>query len=155
MCCVYKGDVLNAKTNPSPFATIRAEHDRIRELLSQILDGNHSDKAVKNLYGDLRREITLHSMNEEEMLYKLLKNQPSTQATARISAVHHAAMDRHLTTLDSLAIRTDTWYKAMHELRDEVLDHMEFEEKELHFLLPAPQPIASLLRSSKSASKSR
>lgn len=112
-------------------AKIEEDHAKIRSLIKQILEPSISDKKRKDLYGDFRRELTLHTMLEDESLYGLLKTNGPTTAWARIACVQHATQDRLIGRLDKLTVQNPDFMKILRELTQEVLGHMKNEEEEL------------------------
>jgi hypothetical protein len=112
-------------------AKIAEDHARIRTLLKQILEPSISDKKRKDLYGDLRRELTLHSMLEDEHLYPQLKKHADTVQWSRIAMVQHATQDRLITQLDKYPVGSPLWMKDMKQLQEEVLCHLGYEDIEL------------------------
>jgi hemerythrin superfamily protein len=127
---------------PGLFELIRSEHEIIRLLTKRVLDPSLSDKACKDAYGDLRREIARHAMAEEDALYGALKGRSGTADFVRISSVHHATMDRLVTMLDKMQARSTHWPKAIRELCEEIVNHMDYEERELRRLFPSVVPAA-------------
>jgi hypothetical protein len=131
---------------------IQTDHARIRALFKQILDIAPGDRKRKDLYGDLRRELTLHSMLEDEAVYPHLKAHPATEQWIRISVVQHATQDRLMTRLDSLSFKNEFWSQTLAELNEHVSQHMKIEEIELGKLF---QPLPVIGRSARGASRTK
>lgn len=112
-------------------AKIEEDHTKIRTLIKQILDPGISDKKRKDLYGDFRRELTLHTMLEDECLYTILKANNPTAPWARIASVQHATQDRLIGRLDKMTVQNPEFMKVLRELCTETLGHMKNEEDEL------------------------
>ena len=125
---------------PHILETIRGDHERIRELFKQILMTTAGEKKRKDLYGDLRREISRHSMFEEEMLYPQLKRSEHTQVLARVSIVQHATIDKLITRLDLISPQTKPWEHTFRALYEQMRDHLHVEEVEILNKLDAPKP---------------
>ena len=115
---------------------IRADHDRIVTLFDMVMQSTKNEKKRKDIFGELRREITRHSMLEEEVLYPRLKGFSLTGNLARCSVVQHAAADRMINTLESTTMGTANWEKTLRQLHEIMVDHMKLEETELKVLAP-------------------
>jgi hemerythrin superfamily protein len=114
---------------------VLGDHDRIRSLFTMLLNTGAEDKRRRDLYSELRRELTRHSMFEEEMVYPHLRSKTETRELARISTVQHATTDRLLTMLDRTDRRHPTFDKTIRELHVHVLEHMQLEEEQvLHYV---------------------
>jgi hypothetical protein len=134
---------------------IQLDHARIRILFKQILEIQTSDRKRKDLYGDLRRELTLHAMLEDEAVYPHLKANPATEQWIRISVVQHATQDRLMTQLDALAYQNPSWARTMAELHEHVSQHMQVEEIELGKLVPPPPVLSRSSRASSGSSRQK
>lgn len=140
---------------PHILEAIRGDHDRIRELFKLILMTTAGEKKRKELYGDLRREISRHSMFEEEMLYPQLKCNEQLQTLARVSIVQHATVDKLITRLDLISPQTKPWEHTFRDLYEQMRDHMRIEEVEILNKLEAPKPQAAPARTRVRASKAK
>jgi hypothetical protein len=112
-------------------AKISEDHAKIRSLLKSILEPSISDKKRKDVYGELRRELTLHSMLEDEHLYPHLKKDKDTGQWSRIAMGQHATQDRLITQLDKYPVSSPLWMKDMKQLAEEVLCHLGYEDIEI------------------------
>jgi hemerythrin superfamily protein len=69
---------------------VLGDHDRIRTLFEQVLAVHKDEKRRRDLYSELRRELTRHALFEEDMVYPHLKEKAETRELARIVGVQHA-----------------------------------------------------------------
>ena len=110
---------------------VLGDHERIKDLFSLLLQTSPEEKRRRDLYSELRRELTRHALFEEEMVYPHLRSKNSSKELARVSAVQHATTDRLLTTLDKTERHHPFWEKTIRELHAHVLEHMTLEEEQV------------------------
>lgn len=113
---------------------IRKDHERILGLFHLLLEGNlRSEKARRETFRDLRRELTRHALLEEDLLYPRLKAKRTY--LARVANGHHATADRLINWLECVSMTDKRWYPKLRELRESIAHHIVIEERELPALV--------------------
>lgn len=115
---------------------IQRDHEQIETLFNQLLLTKRGDKFRREGWIELRREISRHSLLEEEVLYPPLRRMPATEAFTRIAMVQHGTIDRLVTRLDLVPKHCSRWELTLGELRDLMVTHMQMEECELRQVVP-------------------
>jgi hypothetical protein len=112
----------------TPFAAIRADHDRIRALFDRFEEAsprNHREK--RSIFGEIRREIEAHQRLEEEILYP---------AAARAGLVtrageSHPIVARLLGELDEIGVGHRRFDVVFAVLRENIEQHIREEERDV------------------------
>lgn len=113
------------------FADLRADHDRHRNLLTQIAEtsGDGADRA--ELFETFRIEVSAHAAAEEESLYATMLAKPDLRDDARHSVAEHKEIDDFLGELSDLDIASDEWLTKFEEMRHRYEHHIDEEEEEM------------------------
>lgn len=126
---------------------VRDDHHRILSLFNQLLGSSKDLKKKKDQYRDLRRELTVHTLFEEESVYPRVRGSSIFDFFGPLAATHHKIIDTYINRLDKLNIGTPEWVSVITRLRDESAIHMIVEERELATILKGV-PMKARLRAS-------
>lgn len=113
------------------FEALRADHDRQRELIAQLLDTTGASDARTAAFGELQRELSAHAMHEERQFYVPLMTQDLTQEKARHSVAEHKELDDFIEQLDGYDMAAPQFLVTARELEHQLLHHLEEEEHEV------------------------
>lgn len=108
---------------------LKEDHRKVEKLFKEI------EKAPLNtrdeLFTEIRRELTVHSELEEQLLYPAAEKAKPTHALALESVEEHKQVDKVMADLAQTDKKTDTWMAGLTVLKEDVLHHIEEEEHEL------------------------
>src|SRR5690606_31539688 len=105
------------------------DHRRIQTLLGYALHGEAD--AQEGLWRQARRELIAHERAEVDVVLDLLH--PSGKYEGLVERHRHdvAVLERRVREIDEAEVGSETWTRALSELRDAVRDHTFEEEAEL------------------------
>ena len=113
------------------FDSLKADHDRHREMLSGI-DAAKGDKAKRDaLFETFRIDVSGHAAAEEQTLYATMMADADMQEDARHSVSEHKEIDDMIVELCKLETDDAEWNKVFKELRTEYDHHITEEEEEM------------------------
>ena len=114
----------------SIFDELRADHDRQRGLIADVLRtvGESGDRAA--LFRELRAELAAHAAMEERHFYAPLMQHDITQDAARHGVAEHKDLDDLIDALESYDMSGPKWIDAAGELAHKLEHHLEEEERE-------------------------
>lgn len=110
---------------------VRDDHNRIVGMLNALLAPGKDAKKKKDQYRDLRRELTVHTLFEEETVYPRVRQFPSLTFLASLGAAHHKSIDTYINRLDRIPFGSPNWLFFLQKLREDTVHHMRIEEREL------------------------
>ena len=110
---------------------VLGDHERIRTLFESISQTSRDEKKHRDLYGDLRRELTRHAMLQEEVIIPHLRTESRTRELGRIVAVQQAATERLVTNLDKTSRQDPYWDSLLKQLQAHVSDQMLLVEQQV------------------------
>ena len=114
---------------------MRDDHGRIVALMNAIVTPSRDLKKKKEQYRDLRRELTVHTLFEEEMVYPKVRQVAGYEFFVTLGAVHHKSLDTYINRLDKLPVGGPDWVYYAQRLREDTLEHIRVEERELAAVL--------------------
>ncbi|MBI1860631.1 MAG: hemerythrin domain-containing protein [Deltaproteobacteria bacterium] len=114
---------------------VRDDHHRILSLFNQVLTPSKDQKKRTDQYRDLRRELTVHTLFEEETVYPRVRGTSIFDFFAPLAATHHKIIDTYINRIDKLPVGSADWVKLVDKLRFESATHMMVEERELAAVL--------------------
>lgn len=113
------------------FADLKADHDRHRELLSQIAEATADADKRKALFETFMLDVTAHAAAEEESLYATMLGMPDLRDDARHSVSEHKEIDDFLGELNDLDAASAEWATKFEEMRHRYEHHIDEEEEEM------------------------
>lgn len=110
---------------------VRDDHNRILSLFNVLLTPSKDLKKKRDHYRDLRRELTVHTLFEEETVYPRVRQVRGLDFIATLGASHHKSLDTYINRLDRLEVGSVDWVSSMEKLKADTMIHMKVEEREL------------------------
>jgi iron-sulfur cluster repair protein YtfE (RIC family) len=111
---------------------LKNDHDRVEELMQQ-LDAARERPGPKSeeIFRELRQELTVHEVIEEEIFYPALKAHPKAKEVVLEAFEEHSVVDRFLGQLSDLDSNAETWSAKCQVMIENVRHHIEEEEEEM------------------------
>lgn len=104
------------------------EHNRVRQLLTDISDDSHRLETKRELFDQLSLDLLRHEKMEQELWYPRFKN--SLPDTVKHLVGEEKGAEKLIKKLDDLK-KEDAWENNFSKFREEVEHHAEEEENEL------------------------
>jgi hemerythrin superfamily protein len=108
-----------------PFAALKKDHREVEDLFAQFEQFGDYETVMQ-----LCRELAVHSMVEEELVYPLLRSKVSVGLADEARDEHQEAKDI-ITRIEGLAPDDEGLADAVAELKASVQHHVQEEEGEL------------------------
>ncbi len=115
----------------SIFQALRDDHDLQRRLIAALLETEGDSDDRRDLFEQLKAELTAHADYEERHFYVPLMQQDLTQDKARHSVAEHKELDDLVEKLESYDRSAPQWLITCRELEHQLLHHLEEEEHEV------------------------
>jgi hemerythrin superfamily protein len=109
---------------------LKTDHERVKSLFDQFKGTKDSQKRL-SLFKDIRNELEVHALIEEQVFYPAFKNYPDFQDIISRSFEEHADVKIILGELISLQSIDDKYIDRVDELIGFVNEHVLEEETEL------------------------
>lgn len=120
------------KTAQDIFDELKADHDRHRKLLDQLLE-THGDSAEREqLFTELTKELKSHAAAEEQALYSTMLRKPPTTDETRHSVAEHHEIDEALNDLAATDMSEGGWLQKFKSFDHQYRHHID-EEEDDHF----------------------
>jgi hemerythrin superfamily protein len=106
-----------------------SQHEQIKSMFAETLSAAGKDR--EKAFVQLRRMLAVHETAEEEIVHPRAKRKLADGAAVvdkRLEEEHEAK--RVLQKLEKLDVDSEEFTRQLTELRDDVIDHAEHEEKE-------------------------
>ena len=110
------------------YARLKADHDRQRDLIARIADGEGDRHAD---FEELRKELQAHAAAEEESLYATMLGDPDLRDSARHAVSEHKDVDDLLGELCAMSVDDADWLDTFDVMRERYLHHIDEEEEEM------------------------
>lgn len=114
------------------FALLKADHEKVAGILETIEDT--TERAVKGrdqLFAQLKAELDLHAMIEEEILYPALEDTEEARDITLEAYEEHRLVKQLLAELEAEPKDTEEWTAKFMVLKENIEHHVEEEEGEL------------------------
>lgn len=114
------------------YEMLHEDHEKVKNLFSRLEAAGEDDiDRREQLFFSLYRELDAHSQAEEKFLYSQLRNHESSRELTLESYDDHKGFRRLLGELEAMDKGAPEWTAKCRTLRDDVLQHVEVEEREL------------------------
>lgn len=113
------------------FEELRADHDKQRKMIEQVLATSGASEERDRLFRDLKEELEAHAAAEERYFYVPLMQFDQTQEKARHSVAEHHELDELIEAVSSSEQDSPGWLAQAKNLADKLLHHLEEEEQEV------------------------
>ena len=114
------------------FALLKADHEKVAGILEKI--DETTERAVKgrdDLFGQLKAELDLHAMIEEEILYPALEETEEAREITLEAYEEHRLVKQLLAELEAEPKDTEEWTAKFSVLKENIEHHVEEEEGEM------------------------
>lgn len=114
------------------FELLKADHEKVAGILETI--DETTERAVKGrdeLFAQLKAELDLHAMIEEEILYPALEETEEAREIALEAYEEHRVVKQLLTELEAEPKDTEEWTAKFSVLKENIEHHVEEEEGEM------------------------
>jgi hemerythrin superfamily protein len=113
---------------------LRKDHEALKALFSRYSGlGGKSLKERESLFGEIEREIMIHSQTETEIFYPALRNSSSDSAVQLVEAAlkDHRFVEDLLAEIRKTPAQDKQFHARINQLFKELTEHMDREEAEL------------------------
>ncbi len=114
------------------FALLKADHEKVAGILESIEET--TERAVKGrseLFAQLKAELDLHAMIEEEIFYPALEETEEAREITLEAYEEHRLVKQLLTELEAEPKDTEEWTAKFTVLKENIEHHVEEEEGEM------------------------
>ena len=111
---------------------LEADHREIKRLLRELEPT--TERGVKtraDLFGRLKRELSVHEVIEEEIFYPALKQHPRARDIVLEGLEEHGVVDILLGELEALPVDDETWGAKASVMAENVEHHIEEEDGDM------------------------
>ncbi|MCK9270368.1 MAG: hemerythrin domain-containing protein [Bacteroidales bacterium] len=111
------------------FDELVKDHETQRTIADQILETQGDSTERKQLWVNLKKELTAHEESEERHFYIPLMQVDKSQEQARHSVAEHNEMDELVDKLDETDMSTSAWLIYFRDLHEKINHHLDEEEE--------------------------
>ena len=111
---------------------LKDDHQKMRKLLREL--ESTTERGVKtreDLYAQIKSELTVHEIIEEEIFYPALKDHPKAKDIVLEGFQEHHVVDLLMAELESLDVSDETWGAKAIVMKENIEHHIEEEEGEM------------------------
>jgi hemerythrin superfamily protein len=111
---------------------LKNDHEKVKKLLTE-LEGT-TERGVKTreeLFGRVKKELTVHEIIEEEIFYPTLKQHPKAKEIVLEAFEEHDVVDTLMGELSALPVDDETWGAKFKVMKENIEHHVEEEEGEM------------------------
>lgn len=111
---------------------LKQDHDKLKELLNQleqVKEDNPDDR--ESLFALVRRDLTVHEIIEEEILYPAFEEQSKLKDIVLEAFEEHHFADTVVEEIDGVPPEDETWGAKLTVLKENIEHHIEEEEGEM------------------------
>lgn len=115
-----------------PFVMLKADHKEVSALFEKL--EHTTERGVKSrteLFETLSRELDVHMLVEETVLYPLLKSRDGARALSFEAVEEHNVAKMLLQALIAMPVDSEEWTAKLAVLKENVEHHIREEENEL------------------------
>ncbi len=113
------------------YERLREDHQRQKDLASQIEGTTGDSDERRRLWDELKAEAEAHANAEEQTFYAALFEKPETQEQARHSVSEHEDASELIEELDELDMSSSGWLQKFAKLKHELEHHIEEEQNDV------------------------
>ena len=115
-----------------PLKMLEDDHETVKKILGDLEDT--TERAVKTrteLFGRLEREMRVHEVLEEEILYPALKEHDKAKDLALEGYEEHHVVDTIMGEMRDVSVEDETWTAKFSVMKENIEHHIEEEEGEM------------------------
>ena len=109
---------------------LKDDHDQVKAAMTELGETESAD-ARERLFTDLRRDLEVHEVIEEEIFYPALREHPKAKDIVLEGYEEHHVVDVLLGELSALPFDDETWGAKAKVMIENVEHHIEEEEGEM------------------------
>lgn len=109
---------------------IQQDHERFRELFSQLDETSPDDRG--DLFRHLTAELARHEAAERAIVHPTLGDEVGDEATASAVVEEEQQAEELLAEMEDLDPSSEEFLAGFRQLRGEVLEHADHEERDEH-----------------------
>lgn len=117
--------------NETIFEALRSDHETQRTLVDLLTETEGASDGRKELFAQLKDELTAHAAAEERYFYVPLMQHDLTQDNARHSVAEHKELDDFIEQLEGYDMSAPQWLVTARELAHRLVHHLDEEEREV------------------------
>src|SRR4051794_39155429 len=108
------------------------DHREVDEMFTKVLDGDAGGEARVDLVNGIIRELSMHAVAEEEVLYPAMRKVlPDGGAKVEEALTEHQRIKEALSAIDGKDVESAEVAEGLRAAAAEVRHHVEEEEGEL------------------------
>ena len=115
-----------------PLKMLEDDHETVKKILGDLEDT--TERAVKTrteLFGRLEREMRVHEVLEEEILYPALKEHDKAKDLALEGYEEHHVVDTIMGEMRDVSVEDETWTAKFSVMKENIEHHIEEEEGDM------------------------
>jgi hemerythrin-like domain-containing protein len=112
------------------FELLKNDHAKVSSLFDRIEPATDATTR-RQLFAQLKQELTIHAHIEETILYPVLKAKAETREITEEGYEEHQEVKELLAELEATPPDSEEWSDLITELRENVEHHVEEEEGEM------------------------
>jgi len=114
------------------FTLLKTDHEKVAGILSSIEETTErAEKGRNELFSQLKSELDLHAMIEEEIFYPALEDAEETRDITLEAYEEHRLVKQLLAELEAEPKDTEEWTAKFSVLKENIEHHVEEEEGEM------------------------
>ena len=111
---------------------LKDDHEKMRKLLGEL--ESTTERGVKTreeLFAQIKGELTVHEIIEEEIFYPALKAHPKTKEIALEGYEEHHVVDMVMAEIEGLPFDDERWGAKFTVMKENIEHHIEEEEDQM------------------------
>jgi hemerythrin-like domain-containing protein len=113
-------------------ALLKEDHDRMKELLSELeRTTERGQKTRQRIFTTVTEQLTVHESIEEEIFYPALRDHPKTKELTLEAYEEHHVVDMVMAEIESVPFDDERWAAKFTVMKENIEHHIEEEEQEL------------------------
>lgn len=116
----------------NPFQLLKKDHRKVKALLAELDETTERGKKIrKELFAEIKEELRVHEIIEEEIFYPALKESKKLEEIVLEGFQEHHVVDLILDEMAGLAVTHEDWGAKASVLKENIEHHIEEEEGEM------------------------
>jgi hemerythrin-like domain-containing protein len=108
------------------------DHAKVKKLLGDLEATSDRATATRTkLFDEVKTELTVHEIIEEEIFYPALKAHPKAKSIVLEAFEEHNVVDTLMGELSELPVDDETWIAKFTVMKENIEHHVEEEEGEM------------------------
>jgi hemerythrin-like domain-containing protein len=122
------------------YELLEEDHRNVENLIRRIDRSKTGSERREELFLELKREIELHSLLEETIVYPALENETGTSEMSLEAREEHRIIKMLLEEMEALDTDDEEWEAKFKVMRERIEEHVKEEEGEI---FPAARKVIS------------